>query len=209
MGNYYTHVRAMHPEELAFSDFYNKSNTTSSQIRRRYITKIKTILAAATTISEVQVLNPLQVWKDMEVSAPNLCRAAIEMLSIPAQSAASERIFSVMNCVVTKSRCSLKQKNIGPLVQSAMRYKQQRVRKRLVMSNTEDFPPLGLLRLDETQDLIDDNMSDVTYHSLASDLDDDVDEVQAHPNTAEAEDEADYDDMVHDFIDGDGGGDDS
>jgi hypothetical protein len=28
MGNYYTHVRAMHPEELAFSDFYN--NTTSS-----------------------------------------------------------------------------------------------------------------------------------------------------------------------------------
>ena len=163
MGNYYTHVRAMHPEELAFSDFYNKSNTTSSQIRRRYITKIKTILAAATTISEVQVLNPLQVWKDMEVSAPNLCRAAIEMLSIPAQSAASERIFSVMNCVVTKSRCSLKQKNVGPLVQSAMRYKQQRVRKRLVMSNTEDFPPLGLLRLDETQDLIDDNMSDVTY----------------------------------------------
>ena len=132
----------------------------------------------------------------MEVSAPNLCRAAIEMLSIPAQSAASERIFSVMNCVVTKSRCSLKQKNVGPLVQSAMRYKQQRVRKRLVMSNTEDFPPLGLLRLDETQDLIDDNMSDVTYQSLASDLDDDVDEVQAHPNTAEAEAEDDYDGIM-------------
>jgi hypothetical protein len=73
-----------------------------------------------------------------------LCRAALDLLSIPAQSAASERIFSVMNCVVTKGRCSLKQHNVGPLVQLAMRYKQQRVRKRIVTSNAEDFPPLGL-----------------------------------------------------------------
>ena len=83
-----------------------------------------------------------------------------------------------------------------------MRYKQQRVRKRLVSLNTEDFPHLGVLRLGETQDLINDNMSYVTYPQ--SDLDDDVDEVQAHPNTAEAEAEDDYDGIMEN-----GGGDDS
>ena len=96
-------------------------------------------------------MNPLKIWKEMEETAPNLCRAALDLLSIPAQSAASERIFSVMKCVVTKGRCSLKQHSVGPLVQSAMRYKQQRVRKRIVTSNAEDFP--HVVRLDNPQAL--------------------------------------------------------
>jgi hypothetical protein len=48
--------------------------------------------------------------------------------------------------------------------------------------------------------------------TLAYDLDDDVDEVgtvQAHPINAEAEDEADYDGMVHDNGDGDDNSDDT
>ena len=111
-----------------------------------------------------------------------------------------------MSCVVTKGRCSLKQHNVGPLVQSAMRYKQQRVRKRIVTSNAEDFPPLGELRPEESEDLIDDNMSDVTYPTVTSDLDDDVDELQDHQNTAEAEAEVDYDVILNDGGDGENGG---
>ena len=169
----------------------------------RYITKIKTVLAASNSISEVQTMNPLKIWKEMEETAPNLCRAALDLLSIPAQSAASERIFSVMNCVVTKGRCSLKQHNVGPLVQSAMRYTQQRVRKRIVTSNAEDFPPLGELRPEESEDLIDDIICDVTYPTVTSDLDDDVDELQDHQNTAEAEAEVE---ILNDGGDGENGG---
>jgi len=80
-----------------------------------------------------------------------------------------------------------------------MRYKQQRVRKRIVTSNAEDFPPLGELRPEESEDLIDDNMSDVTYPTVTSDLDDDVDELQDHQNT-------DYDVILNDGGDGENGG---
>jgi len=97
-------------------------------------------------------------------------------------------LLGSMNCVVTKGRCSLKQHNVGPLVQSSTQANSYIKCWRL--------SPLGELR---NQDLIDDNMSDVTYPTVTSDLDDDVDELQDHQNT-------DYDVILNDGGDGENGG---
>jgi len=51
-------------------------------------------------------------------------------------------------------------------------------------------------------------MSDVTYPTVTSDLDDDVDELQDHQNTAEAEAEVDSDVILNDGGDGENGGND-
>ena len=85
------------------------------------------MLDSIISLHELESSNPLNFWDTLKKSTPNLCCAALEILAIPAQSAGSERIFSAMNTVVTKTRCSLKQCNVGPLVESALRFKQNRL----------------------------------------------------------------------------------
>jgi hypothetical protein len=58
-----------------------------------------------TTTSNIE--NKFGVAEDI-AEVTSMADFQTQMLSILAQSAASERIFSVMNCVVTKSCCSLK-----------------------------------------------------------------------------------------------------
>jgi len=139
-----------------------------------FIEKVRSTLQKCSLL-ELQTSNPLLFWKELHTRAPHLSRAARDILCIPAQSAAAERIFSAMNTVVTKQRCGLKQKNIGPLVQSAMRYKQSKVLKRYVRPCIEDLPPLGYPQLTEALEVEDDDISEISCITEASTLDIDVD----------------------------------
>jgi hypothetical protein len=84
---------------------------------------------------EVQALNPLQVW-----NMPRSNRNALNSCSI------RYIRMHILSYELRRNQKSLQleaaKRTVGPLVQSAMRYKQQRVRKRLETSNAEDFPPL-------------------------------------------------------------------
>jgi len=61
-------------------------------------------------------ISPLQWWKDREMQFPLLSQAAKKYLAIQASSAASERVFSRMNVVKSKSRASLAPERTEALV---------------------------------------------------------------------------------------------
>jgi len=76
-----------------------------------------------------------------------------------------------MNTIVTKTRCRLKQNNIGPLVESSLRFKQDRRQKERITAQ-EGLPPFGsfhidLLEVDDANDGadIDDNVSEISATS--------------------------------------------
>jgi hypothetical protein len=102
---------------------------------------------------------------------PLLPFVAQEILAIPALSAGAKSIFSAMNTIVTKTRCRLKQNNIGPLVESSLRFKQDRRQKERITAQ-EGLPPFGsfhidLLEVDDANDGadIDDNVSEISATS--------------------------------------------
>jgi hypothetical protein len=148
-----------------------------------YRTHISRILGSITALSELQASNPLNLWESLNKSLPHLTEVALEILAIPAQSAGAERIFSAMNTIVTKTRCSLKQSNIGPLVESALRFKQQFVSKRQVKIS-EGLPPFGsfntvLLEIDDecVSNISDEGNEEADDAAYASDLNEFFDDI--------------------------------
>ena len=135
--NNYTHVRAMHPEELAYSNliisqyviigifvlFFSILHLQRLLYEDLCLLRNRTESGSCPTISLVDyaitdlrdlcftttsnIENKFGVAEDI-AEVTSMADFQTQMLSILAQSAASERIFSVMNCVVTKSCCSLK-----------------------------------------------------------------------------------------------------
>jgi len=59
---------------------------------------------------------PLQWWKLNHGEYPNIWMLAKRILSVPATSAPSERVFSVASLIATKKRGSLKPDNVNMLV---------------------------------------------------------------------------------------------
>uniref|UniRef100_A0A7S3PTX0 HAT C-terminal dimerisation domain-containing protein n=1 Tax=Chaetoceros debilis TaxID=122233 RepID=A0A7S3PTX0_9STRA len=60
--------------------------------------------------------SPLQWWKQNHREYPNIWMLAKRILSVPATSAPSERVFSVASLIATKKRGSLKPDNVNMLV---------------------------------------------------------------------------------------------
>ncbi len=136
-----------------------------------YKSKVSATISSINTLQERQSYSPLLTWKSLEKELPHLSFIAKEILAIPAQSAGAERIFSAMNTIVTKTRCRLKQNNIGPLVESSLRFKQDRRQKERITAQ-EGLPPFGsfhidLLEVDDANDGadIDDNVSEISATS--------------------------------------------
>ena len=60
--------------------------------------------------------DPLQYWKMAQQKFPNLSRIAIDVLSLPASSAAVERIFSIAGKLFRPDRCRLTTKHFEQLM---------------------------------------------------------------------------------------------
>ncbi len=60
--------------------------------------------------------NPLEWWKIHEKNFPHVSNIARQVLSIPATSAASERVFSTGGRTISKLRASLNSENAGDLI---------------------------------------------------------------------------------------------
>jgi hypothetical protein len=106
-----------------------------------------------------------------------------------------------MNTVVTKTRCSLKQCHVGPLVESALRFKQTYVTKRAVNIG-EGLPPFGSFN-SELLELNDDCISNISDEDDeggddVSSLLDELDEFYDHiPGAATSQDQQDQQDHTY------------
>ena len=97
-------------------------------------------------LSANQVINPLKWWGTIDAGGecPMLCSVAKLILQTPAQAAASERVFSCLNTIVTKLRCRLRGPLAGQLVASAMRFKQATRENKMKAYVPKKFPPFGV-----------------------------------------------------------------
>jgi len=113
-------------------------------------------MSSINTLQERQSSNPLLTWKSQEKELPHLSFIAKEILAIPAQSAGAERIFSAMNTIVTKTRCGLNQFNMGPLVESSLRFKEDKRQKEIITAQEGLHPfwsfQIDLLEVDDAKD---------------------------------------------------------
>jgi len=57
--------------------------------------------------------DPLKWWRDQSKYIPNLWKLASEILTIPATSAQSERVFSIASLVVDQKRARIKSENVN------------------------------------------------------------------------------------------------
>ena len=72
----------------------------------------------------VDKVNPIAWWKgNFATSAPELCKVAVRILSIPSSSAASERNWSAFSYIHEKKRNRLTNKRILKLVYIYSNYK--------------------------------------------------------------------------------------
>lgn len=90
-------------------------------------------------------IDPLVWWKSRIHKYPNLYFCARKLLAIPAQSAASERAISMLNQVITKTRCSLTASRTAELVRSASRSRNNKYSKNRGNQKNKEFPPFGLI----------------------------------------------------------------
>lgn len=106
----------------------SKANTVWRQlIEYKTKTGIFNLQLAWETVNNV---DPVAWWKgNFEQSAPELCKVAIRILSIPSSSAASERNWSAFSYIQEKKRARLTNERIFKLVYIYSNYKLSRPRK--------------------------------------------------------------------------------
>lgn len=90
-------------------------------------------------------VDPLAFWRKYKEQLPFLYKCAKVILSIPAQSAASERVFSAMTAVISKQRTSLAGRRASALIESVFR-QHSKSRKDKTRKKNDSFPPFGDVR---------------------------------------------------------------
>ena len=93
-------------------------------------------------------LDPLAFWQLYQSQLPKLSKCAKLVLAIPAQSAASERVFSSLTNTCTKSRSSLDAELTADLVLSSIRYRVELRNKKSIARKFIEFPLFKQIPLD-------------------------------------------------------------